>query len=259
MVPGGSGDAWFFAALMAELTGHRMIVLNRPGGGMSDGIDHRQVDVRQLAVNTVRSVADAFELERVPIVCNSMGGLWSLWYALAHPERVSKMAHMGCPALILNTSAPFFMRLIGVPGINNLLAPTMQPKSIEQALDGLRHQGSSREDIDRMPQAATEAAYHFFHLPTYLDTWKTLIAAVATLQGANPRYQLGADELQQVQQPVQFVWGENDPFGDLDVAREVVKVTPNARLHEMSVGHLPFFDQPQATGQVINAFLLEEV
>ncbi|MFQ5410449.1 MAG: alpha/beta fold hydrolase, partial [Anaerolineales bacterium] len=240
MVPGGSGDAWFFAALMAELKGWRMIALNRPGGGLSDGINHRQVDVRRLAVNTLRSVADAFELERVPIVCNSMGGLWSIWYALDNPERVTKMAHMGCPALILNTSAPFLMRLLGVPGINRFIAPNMQPKSIDQALDGLRFQGSSQEDIDGMPKVGAEAAYHFFQLPTYLDTWKTLVSAVATLTGANPKYQLRADHLQRVQQPVQFVWGENDPFGDLDVARQAARIIPNAGLHEMQTGHLPF-------------------
>ena len=187
-----------------------------------------------------------------------MGGLWSLWYALAYPERISIMAHMGCPALILNTSAPFFMRLLGVPGINNLIAPTMQPKSIDQALDGLRFQGSSREDIDRMPQEAAEAAYHFFHLPTYLDTWKTLISAVATISGGNPRYQLGPDELRRINQPTLFVWGENDPFGNLDVARQVVSIMPNAKLSEMPVGHLPFVDQPQVCGQTIREFLSVE-
>lgn len=257
MVPGGTGDALFFGALMAELKGWRMIALNRPGGGLSDGIDHRQVDVRRLAVSTLRSVADTFQLDRVPIVCNSMGGLWSFWFALDSPERVSKMVQMGCPALALNTSAPFFMRLLGVPGINRFIAPNMQPKSIDGALDGLRFQGSSQQDIDRMPRESAEAAYHFFHLPTYLDTWKTLISAVATLTGASPRYQLRADQLQRVQQPVQFIWGENDPFGNLDVARQMARIVPNARLHEMRTGHLPFLDQPKECGRVIHEFLSE--
>jgi 2-hydroxy-6-oxonona-2,4-dienedioate hydrolase len=255
MVPGGAGDAWIFAALMAKLKGWRMIALNRPGGGLSDGIDHRRVDIRHLAVNTIRSVADAFGLDRVPIICNSMGGLWSFWYALEHPERVSQMVQLGCPALILDTSAPFFMRLLGVPGINRLIAPVMQPKSIDKALDGLRSQGSSQEDIDRMPREAAEAAYRFFNLPTYLDTWKTLVAAVATLTGGNAEYQLLAEQLQGIQQPVQFLWGENDPFGDLNIARRAAHSIPHATLHEMRTGHLPFMDQPQACGPVINEFL----
>lgn len=199
MVTGGTGDAWYYASLMAELKGWRMIAINRPGSGLSDGIDFRQVNVRHLAVNTLRSVADAFGLDRVPIVCNSMGGLWSMWYALDHPERVSRMAQMGCPALILDTSAPLFMRLLGVPGVNRLIAPMMQSKDIDSALDFLTAQGSSREAIDKVPRVVAEATYHFSHLPTYLDTWKTLISAVATISGAKPAYQLGADQLQHIQ------------------------------------------------------------
>ena len=255
MVPGGAGDAFIFAPLMAQLTGWRMIALNRPGSGLSDGIDHRQVDLRQLAANTLRSVADAFDLDRVPIIRNSMGGLWSFWYTLAYPDRVSSMVQMGCPALILNTSAPFFMRLIGVPGINRFIAPQMQPKSIDTTLDGLRFQGSSQEDIDRMPHAMADAAYHMYQLPTYLDTWKSLIAAVASIRGANPKYQLRADDLERIDQPLQFIWGANDVFGDLDVARQATRIIPNAQLHEMQTGHLLLLDQPEATGAVIREFL----
>src|SRR3712207_1085337 len=63
VVPGGSGDAWQLAALMAELKGWRLIAVNRPGGGMSDGVDHRDVDLRHFAVHTLSSVLDAFGLE----------------------------------------------------------------------------------------------------------------------------------------------------------------------------------------------------
>ena len=168
------------------------------------------------------------------------------------------MAQMGCPALILDTSAPFFMRLLGVRGINSLIAPVMQPKSIDKALDGLRSQGSSQEDIDRMPQATAAAAYHFFQLPTYLETWKTLVSGVATLTGARRKYQLRADQLQHVQQPVQFLWGPNDPFGGIDVAREVTRIMPKAKLHEMHTGHLPFLDKPKESGRVISEFLSDE-
>jgi 2-hydroxy-6-oxonona-2,4-dienedioate hydrolase len=259
MVPGGTGDALFLAGLMAELEGWRMIAVNRPGGGMSDGIDHRKINVRSLAVNTLRTVADAFDLAQVPIVCNSMGGLWSFWYVLEHPERVSRMVQLGCPALILDTSAPFFMRLLGVSLINNLIVRKMQPKSVNDALEGLRAQGSSQEDINRMPSVSAEAAYYFFNLPTYRDTWKTLIAAVTTIAGAKFDYRLSANALQQVNCPVQFLWGEKDPFGGLEVARQVADVMPNARLHEMRTGHLPFLDNPQETGRIIREFLQEGV
>src|SRR5690242_14278668 len=47
LVPGGVGDGYVFLPLIAHLTRRRYIVINRPGGGLSDGIDHHQVDLRR--------------------------------------------------------------------------------------------------------------------------------------------------------------------------------------------------------------------
>ncbi len=255
MVPGGSGDACFFAPLMAELKGCCFIALNRPGGGMSDGIDHRQVDLKQFAVQVLSSVMDAFGLKSASVIGNSMGGHWAFRLALAHPERVTKMVQLGCPALILNSSAPFFMRLISVPGINRFILPNLQPRSLENGLDGLRFQGSSPEAIAAMPKVLGEAAYHFYQLPTYLDTWESLISAIVTWRGAKSEHALGADQLRRVRQPVQFIWGDNDPFGGLDVARQAVGLMATTKLHEMKCGHLPFLDDPVECGRVSREFL----
>jgi pimeloyl-ACP methyl ester carboxylesterase len=73
--------------------------------------------------------------------------------------------------------------------------------------------------------------------------------------GANPQDQLRADELQRVQSPVLLVRGDNDPFGNLDVARQVARILPNASLHEIRAGHLPFLDEPRECGDVIREFL----
>jgi 2-hydroxy-6-oxonona-2,4-dienedioate hydrolase len=255
LVPGGSGDAWQLAPLMAQLPGWRLIAVNRPGGGMSDGIDHRQVDLRRLAVQTLSAVLDAFALPRIPVIANSMGGLWSFWLALDRPERVSALVQLGCPALLLNTSAPFFMRLLCVPLLQRLLVANLQPNSRETALNGLKFQGSSQAAITAMPDVLGDAAYHFFQLPTFRDTWITLVSATATLTGAKRAYQLGSEQLQRLQQPVCFLWGDHDPFGSLDVAHQAVGIVPTATLHELHAGHLPFLDNPTACGQHIRTFL----
>ena len=106
-----------------------------------------------------------------------------------------------------------------------------------------------------MPKVLGEAAYHFFHLPTYLDTWETLMWAVCTWRGARSEYALRADQLKRVRQPVRFIWGDNDPFGGLGAARQAVGLMPNAKLHEMKTGHLPFLDDPTECGRVIREFL----
>jgi pimeloyl-ACP methyl ester carboxylesterase len=255
MVPGGAGDAVFFAPLIAQLSGYRVIAINRPGGGMSDGIDHRQLDLRDLAIRTIETVVAAFELDSVAMLANSMGGLWAFWYALAHPERVSRMVQIGCPALLLGTSAPFFMRLLAVPGLNALIARAMQPSDLASAADGLKSQGSYPEDIARIPPAGSEAVYRFFNLPTYRDSWKTLVSAVLTPLGPRPKYVLDEALLRQVDLPVQFIWGDNDPFGSLDVARQAAEMLPEAQLHQLRAGHLPHIDQPEAVAPLVQQFL----
>ncbi|HSM56228.1 MAG TPA: alpha/beta hydrolase, partial [Candidatus Sulfomarinibacteraceae bacterium] len=210
LVPGGVGDGWMWAPLMAQLRDYRLLVVNRPGGGLSDGIDHRQVDMRQLAIEVLTAVMDHFRLERAPIICNSMGGLWSFWFALAHPQRVSALLQFGCPALLLGTSAPLFMRLQSVPLLNRLLVKAMIPDSAEAARRLPTFLGHEERVGANWPQPMADCGYHFSHLPTYKTAWLSLMESVLTLRGAAQRYALGADELRHVQLPELYAWGDSD-------------------------------------------------
>jgi hypothetical protein len=46
VVPGNTGDGFPFAPLLPHLPGRRVIVLNRPGGGLSEGMDHTTTGFR---------------------------------------------------------------------------------------------------------------------------------------------------------------------------------------------------------------------
>lgn len=258
LVPGGVGDAWIFAPLMAELKRWHTIAVNRPGGGLSDGIDHREIDPRRLAVHTLTSVLDAFGLERIPVIGNSMGGAWSFWLALDRPERVSAVVQLGTPALILDTSAPLPMRLMSVPGLGRpLFNMTMVPKGLKQARNSWRFIGHSQEFCDRLPDVAVECLYRFPQLPTYETAWLSLMQRFLTLRGGRADIRLGAEEVERVQQPVLFIWGDNDPFGGLDAARRAARTAPNATLREVEGGHLPWWDEPRECGRSIHEFLSE--
>lgn len=258
IVPGGSGDAWQYVPLMAELSGYRLLAINRPGGGMSDAIDYRQVNQRDFAVSVLLTVMDYFQLTNVPIICNSMGGFWTFNLALHHPERVSLMVQMGCPALLLNTSAPFFMRLLSVPLLNRLIVPQLSPRDIHKAKQGLILMGSKQATIDSLPEAFAEAAFRFFNLPTYGFTWLTLISSVVTIVGAKSQYRLTAEQLSNIRQPVLFLWGDNDPFGGLEAARKATTILPNAQLVEMTAGHLPYIDDAKRCAKAIKEFLISD-
>src|SRR5664279_1892739 len=47
IVPGNTGDAFVLASLMTELKGRRIYAINRPGGGLSEGMDHTTVNIRE--------------------------------------------------------------------------------------------------------------------------------------------------------------------------------------------------------------------
>jgi 2-hydroxy-6-oxonona-2,4-dienedioate hydrolase len=255
VVPGGSGEAWQMAPLLARCSGWRAIVVNRPGGGLSDGIDHRAIDLRGFAVETLTKVMDAFELARAPVIGNSMGGLWAFWLALDRRERVSSLVELGCPALALGTSVPAVMRLLHVPGLRDLILASMQPRDVGSALGGLRRQGSTQQAIDLAPLEIARAACAFFNLPTYRPTWRTLVPAVSTIFGARVRYQLTEDQLRRVIQPVLLIWGRRDPFGGVAIGRRVAGALRQASFHEIDAGHLPFFDQPADCARLIDSFL----
>jgi pimeloyl-ACP methyl ester carboxylesterase len=257
LVPGGVGDGWIWTSLMAKLVGWRLIVVNRPGGGMSDGIDHRAVNVRRLAVHTLSSVLDHFNLERVPVVGSSMGGLWSFWLALDRPERVAAMVQLGCPALILDSSAPFPMRLLSIPGLNRLLLKMMIPANREKARDLPSFMGHPPEVGANWPEAEAECSFQFPRLPTYKTAWLSLMEVMLGLQGAKPTYRLEVDELKRVRTSVQFIWGDSDPFGSLSVAEQAIGAVPEARLHKMSGGHLPWWDDANKCAHIIREFLTD--
>lgn len=257
IVPGGEGAGFQWAALIAQLKGHRIILINRPGAALSDYVDHRQVPLRQLAVDTISSVMDAFDLQNAPIMCHSMGGLWSMWFTLAQPDRVSRMVQLGCPASILDTNPPFFMRLMTIPGVSPIMSRLLAPKDIDSALNSLRAMGSTETAIQAHPRELKEAVYYFAQLPTFRPARETLLQSVVTLAGAKDQLRLDENELKQIMQPVLFIWGDNDPFGGLDVARQVVTIMPNAQLREVSSGHQPYLDVPEACGKFIGAFLGE--
>jgi len=255
MVPGGSGEAFPYAPLAAQLAGYRLIIVNRSGGGLSDGVDYGQVDMRRLAVDSLTAVLEAFDLERVPVIANSMGGLWTLWLAMERPERISAMVQLGCPALILGTSAPRPMRLLSIPLLNRALFPVTTPGTIEQARKGLSMVGCSAETRQSLPDVFLETMVHMFNLPVRRAAWLSLMRTALRPRGANPSYQLQPDDLSRIEHPVLFIWGDNDVFGSVETGRRAESVMQNATLQVVRGSHIPWLDNPDECALLTNRYL----
>jgi 2-hydroxy-6-oxonona-2,4-dienedioate hydrolase len=233
----------------------RLVVVDRPGFGLSGGFDYRGVDLRQHALAFLESVLDALGIERAAFVANSMGGLWSFWLALDRPERVTRLAQLGSPALMTDTSAPLAMRLLSVRGLNRLMLAMMKPSS-EQARKFLARLGHDEAVIDReLPEEFFEMVAAYQELPNYATAWLSLVERCLGLRGAVPDVYLDEEELRRVQQPSLFIWGDGDVFGGPRIGERAVKVMPNAQIEVVSGGHLPWLDEPAFCTEVVSELL----
>ena len=109
------------AALAGRLPGHQHLLIDLPGHGLSPPYLWQVAPIRQQAVNILTELLDGLDLDLVTLVGNSLGGLFSLWFALDQPSRVARAVMVGQPAvafagargdLIMGmVSAPVFGRM----------------------------------------------------------------------------------------------------------------------------------------------------
>jgi pimeloyl-ACP methyl ester carboxylesterase len=57
--------------------------------------------------------------------------------------------------------------------------------------------------------------------------------------------------------PTLIVWGEHDPIGDSAVAHGFADAIPGARLELLPAAHMPWFAEPDQTGELVETFVRE--
>lgn len=222
LVPGNTGDVFPLASLIAHLSNRMVIAVNRPGGGLSEGMDHRQVDIRAFAVDTLVAVLDAFGLQRVPVLAHSMGAHWSLWLAIDRPERVSHVVTMGNPGNVMLDTLPKALVLMKTPPLNRWLIKLMSPRSAQGSKRLFKMMGMDAAGIERLAPELLECYYRFWKLPHYLT------ASTSLMENLAPR--LGANELRKISTPAMMLWGTRDTFASVEKAAEIAGAFANGTL-----------------------------
>lgn len=252
-VIGGGAPAALWTPLMARLDGYRRIAVDRPGFGLTPPVAHRREGMRELARSFIAEVLDALELEAATIVASSMGAWWATRLALGSPERVAAMVHVGCPALLLETSAPLPVRLMGVRGLGRLMA-RLEPASRRQARRTLEMMGDPPGDGARdaaMIHVMASAAA----LPEFGDAWADLLHAFVRPRGPRPGMAITAEDLRRLHCPLLYVWGDRDPFGGQEVGRRAAEIAPRAGFAPIPGGHVPWISDAEEVAAPIRAFL----
>jgi 2-hydroxy-6-oxonona-2,4-dienedioate hydrolase len=247
IVPGNTGDAFPLASLMAQFKDRRIIAINRPGGGLSEGIDHNTVDIHSFAVNTLETVLNAFDLENVDVVAHSMGAHWSLWLAMDRPRLVRSLTLLGNPGNVMQGKPPLLLRLISKPPFNKLFFKLLMPSDRNKALRSLKFMGHSDETISLQPKALGDCYYCFRVLPHYQ------ISAISLMENGAPK--IDEPQLKQVTQPTLFILGTKDTFASIETGQSIATALPNCEFHAIpNAGHLPWLESAEECGSLINRF-----
>jgi pimeloyl-ACP methyl ester carboxylesterase len=252
MVIGGGPPAALWVPLMAELEGFTLFVADLPGFGLSDPMPYTTPTLRPAGVAFLQQLLDALELGAPPVVAQSMGALWSVSLALDEPERVPCLSLVGCPALIEGTSAPPLLRLTSVPWLRRLLLRLERPSPAAVG----RFTRMAGEDLTHLPQMR-EVLLEHMRLPNPGPALLTMHHAALTPRGSRPQVALTAAQLSRLTQPVQLIWGRDDPFGSVEAGTRAAEHIPDARLHVVPGGHGPWLDDPTAVAALLTPFLLE--
>lgn len=250
MVVGGGPPAGIWIPVMAELTGMRLHAIDLPGMGLTSPVEWSVETHRSTAVALLDGVMAALDLDSTLVAGQSIGGLWSLWFALDRPDRVRALSLLSCPATLLGTSAPLPLRLLTVPGLGPLVQRLDQPTP-RQVDRFIRTAGETLENQDELRALFLAVE----RLPTYARSLRDLVRATVRVRGAQPAIALTEEDLRQVTMPVQLIWGDHDPFGPPDVGWRATEVIPDAELHVVPGGHGFWVDRPAEIAQLMTSFL----
>lgn len=250
-IHGGPSAASKWAPLVKFLPNVRCVLLDRPGCGLSEQ-GATLGSVRQNMVQLVADTLDVVEAEPAAVVASSFGSFCVLAFAIAYPDRLPRMVHMGCPALVpgAHTPLPFLLPVLPVlgPFIRRFAPPTLATS--HQAFQRMGHPSA-------LVHSATTAAFFAWYTALTRDT-PTRTNDQTLFGRIRPSDRLRQAELGHISTPTSFFWGENDTFGGPAVARNLAAHIPHATLELVAhSGHLPWLDAPERAASHIRSFVVE--
>jgi pimeloyl-ACP methyl ester carboxylesterase len=254
----GTGiSAAFLLPLLNELEGVHALAPDRPGHGLSDPIDLPRDRFRETAVAWLDRLLDALEVDTTTLVGHSAGGVWALWYALAHPDRITRLVVIGPPALP-KTRCPLPYRLIATPGVGQLLSRFVPPSptSVLRFASFMGEKATIAGHPDLIDLFVAEGRDPVAASVARVET-RLLVSPFALLSrsGFRRRSRMRPYELQQVSMPTLVVWGEHEPLGSVSVAQALTGLIPHARLEVLPTGHAPWLGQPAETAALVMDFV----
>jgi pimeloyl-ACP methyl ester carboxylesterase len=254
LLHGGDGMAAQWEPLLSRLSsGFHIYAPDRPGCGLTDMFNYRDVPLREHAANFVLSTMDALGLETANLVGNSMGGYFALVFALAHPDRVKRLVTVGEPAGSSATIPPA-NRLLAMRGLNGLMYATVMKPGASATYEGFKRILVAHPD--RLSPAYLDCCTAASEIPGATESWLTLLEDCSITGGRSTLTYSLRRELPKLSMPALLIWGDKDSFGPPTLAKEMAQLMPQGSAEVVpDAGHLAWLDQPDRVAALITNFL----
>ena len=232
-------DAW--TSLMEDR--FRIVSLDLPGFGLT-GPDPTGDYSDERSVTVLAALLDRLGIGKASVVGSSMGGRIAWRFAAAEPARVSKLvlmapdgfASLGRDYGRAPERLPWLMRLLPYTAPKPLLRRTMQ-------------------NAYAVPGVLTDAVVDRYHAMLLAPgVRRAILDRVLQTRLVPPEPILAT-----IHVPVLLLWGEQDGAVPSSQAADYARALPIARTVLLpGIGHVPMEEAPEASAQVLRAFLEDE-
>lgn len=259
----GSGDPVMFingistpgigmAPLAGRLPGRRHLLVDLPGHGLSPPYLWQGAAIREQAVNIIAGVLDDLGIDQISLVGNSLGGLFSLWFALGQPSRVARAVLVGQPAVAIQGSrGDLIMGMLTAPVLGRVVTWMARlPMPRYSSRMGLR-EAAGAHAAQQMSNDLLDMHTLSLRLPGQAASFRSLQKRLLTGRTPRPENVLTDAELRSFTVPLLFVWPDDDRFLSPAAGKPSVDKIPTARFVTMPGGHFPWYDDPDHCASLV--------
>lgn len=251
-VNGISAPGIGLAPLAGRLPGHRHLLVDLPGHGLSPPYSWEGPPVREQAVAVLTAVLDGLDVDQVTLVGNSLGGLFTLWFALDRPDRVRQAVIVGQPAVAIpGAKGNLTMGMLTAPVVgavvtwmSRLPAPRFSARLVLREAAGAAAAKAISSDLVDMHSLP-------MRLPGQAASFRSLLRRLLDGRDPRPEHVLTDDELRSFTVPLLFVWPDDDVFLPAARGKPSVDKIPTATFVTMPGGHFPWYDDAELCASLV--------
>ena len=214
--------------------------LDMPGYGFTGIVNHALpmgLDTMTLAV---REFMDGLHIDKATLVGHSWGGGWALAYALACPERVDRIVLIDSSGLDVPDVPEW--ELLKMPVIGGILLRFLTADMVRKRLE------LSFAHKDIVDDAMAREVYLPMKIPANRKA--------QTLLARNLSWSLIEKRLDKLDHRVLLIWGEQDRYLDVGLAKRFKEKIRNIRVEIIrDCGHSAHEEAPEKVNRFITEFL----